>query len=763
MKDKQKTNQALRALVILGVATILCISLVSAFIFRTEFYDGSADASSQSTGVNLRLQTITIGTVGINTAYNITQLEMYAVTGASGSNITIIEWDNINNQTVGSGIALNTSLDTSTWSGSPEWHNITITPTSPVTPGTSYAIIYYGFEAYLDNTSPSYAGGSRYASSDGGATWTASLTQDYLFYLYGNLTTLSSVSLDYPSNNTAFVGAQVFNASYIFEPELVNATYYFWNSTNAIVNKTTQSLTGNINSSSFNLASLPALGQYSWNVLGCSASSCSWANFNYSLNYGYSLNSVEYNTTTTETAQEGYILNFTYDNANYVFSNGYLIYDGAQYVATKAGSGNNIVLSNTLSLPQGIGTKNFFWRLVFNNGNEINTTSYNQAIGELGAIQVALSCNDKAIAFTLKDEQNQTDLNGTFLYNIQYGLADATSKTINGSLANTNSFYLCINSTISPTWKLGYGEIQYSSEGYVDRRYYLFANQTISNNTLANHTLYDLLSSEQTSFIVYGEDTDLTPYTDNYIALLRWYPEFNDYRIVDMGHTDEYGATVSHVQTEDVDYRVGLYYLNGTLIKLGDPVRFICQAVPCSFTLKVDSSPIDFTTFFNIQSSLTYNETTQIITYIYNDPSQSTSAMRLLVTKETGTGSITLCDTSSSGYTGVITCDVSSYSGNFKAVVYRSASPEVPIAQALFTTISTVFKSQYGLFISGILWLAIVLTGFSSALISPVVIIILGIVGLIPALAVGSINLTIFTGIIVLGSIIIHFIKRTQS
>lgn len=225
-----------------------------------------------------------------------------------------------------------------------------------------------------------------------------------------------------------------------------------------------------------------------------------------------------------------------------------------------------------------------------------------------------------------------------------------------------------------------------------------------------------------------------------------------------MGKTDDDGQTVAHVRTEDVDYRTALYHLNGSLIKFDSPRRFLCTGSPCSLDIVVGDDGDDLTAFFDVEQSLNYNETTGVISFVFNDVNQLTQSMRLLVEKITPTSIITLCDDTTSGYTGIINCNISAYTGSFKATAFRTASPEVPIAQKLINTADTIFKSSFGLFFSVMLWLAIVLTGIVGG---PVITVILSIVGLIPALFLGSINLAIFTGFAVLGAIILHFIKRS--
>ena len=395
------------------------------------------------------------------------------------------------------------------------------------------------------------------------------------------------------------------------------------------------------------------------------------------------------------------------------------------------------------------------------NGFTNTTSNYTQTLNALTPINVTnLNCSDKAITFVLQDEVNATNLTGTIDYNIKYGPSNNNEHLeAYGSIANTTTLNICINATATPFYYIGYGEIQYSAENYVDRRFYLFEDSVISNNTYNTKYLRLLESSEQTSFLLTLQDSDLNVYGDKYTALWRWYPDLNAYKIAEMGKTDADGQTVAHVRTEDVDYRTALYYLNGSLIKFDSPRRFLCTSSPCSLDIVVGDDGADLTAFFDIEQSLVYNETTGIITYTFNDPNQLTQSMRLKVEKINPTTEIILCDDTTTGYTGVINCNISIYTGSFKATAYRTASPEVPIAQKLISTTDTLFRSSFGLFFSVMLWLAIVLTGLAGG---PILTVVLAIVALLPALFLGSINLAIFTGFAVLGAIILHFIKRSM-
>ena len=481
-------------------------------------------------------------------------------------------------------------------------------------------------------------------------------------------------------------------------------------------------------------------------------------------NYGFIENSQTFNNITYETASETFILNMSYDSNDYPIISAILNYNGTEYSGIKNGSGNNIIFYTSLGIPLVSSQIDipFYWTISLTNSTTTtyyNSTSNNQTINIINPLEVAHSCStgfSPSMFFDFKDERNLTSHNASINYNFRFGLSGSVYKEIYGSLDNINHFYLCVNSTIHNNYSLTHGEIQYSKSGYAERRFYTFNNQRISNSTI-NNTLYLLISSSATSFLFDFQDTNLNPYIDKYTTLLRWYPNLNEYKIVEMAKTDDKGETIMRVQTEDVDYRVGLYEKDGSLLTLLNPVRFACISAPCSYSSLVDRAERDYTSFFNVEGSIEFNETTNIWTLIWNDPSQNTDSMNLIVTRERGDSSFIICDVSSSGFTGILTCDSTGYTGTLVAIAYRTASPTTPIFQKIINTIKSPFAGTVGLFFSFILMALLVLIGVYS----PIASVILGIVALIPALYMGVITLAIFIAIATLGGIIIHFMKRT--
>ena len=280
-------------------------------------------------------------------------------------------------------------------------------------------------------------------------------------------------------------------------------------------------------------------------------------------------------------------------------------------------------------------------------------------------------------------------------------------------------------------------------------------NERLSNNTI-NNTMY--LLSGANSFLFTVKDADLSPYQSVYLTLNRWYPDLDEYKIVEMAKTDDKGQTVMKIDVEDVDYRIGVYHTNGSLIYLASPMRLVCIASPCSYSLIVpDDAGELYENWLGLDYSLDYNETTKIFTFIYNDPSQDTSEITLNVWKERGDSSNLICTDTSTGYTGVLLCNVSAYSGMFRAVASRTASPETPIVSRLFNSVNNALSGVNGMFITLIIMILLVMIG----VVSPILTIILSILAFIPAIVFGIIPLSIGIIIAVAGVIVIHFMKRS--
>jgi len=606
--------------------------------------------------------------------------------------------------------------------------------------------------------------------------WNRTLSADEVEELYnggngtGYLGESFLIFLNYPPNSATLSTPNItFNASYyVTGYNLTNATLYIWKSSDLFATNFTE-ITGTVNETIWEMDGF-TLGNYEWNVYACANNSigdiCKWVSFNYTFSIGATIDEESWNNETYETKLENFSANITLLEDSILYDVK-LIYNGTEkevnYTAIDEDSYNLFSSFYVPAVDSDIEVS-WYWSIYYDTDGGIitqNLTERTQLIRKIPYISVSTTpCGAgffTSINYSFEDSENKTNLTADVDYNFKFGLGNLTSYVVNGEESNISNLYVCINKSIGD-YKLGYGEIQYSKAGYSARRYYMFEGQELSNSTTAKHILYLIPSSVATSFIIEVKNTYLNPYTNKLVALLRWYPEDDEYKVVEMGKTDENGQTVMKVHAEDVDYRVGVYNLNGSLIKLADPVRMTCLVTPCTYSLKILHTTTDYFYEYGIESNLSFDETNNRFVFIWNDPSQTTTRMRLYVVKETGYQSITICNETAEGYVGVLTCNIENNTGIIRARAFKDLNPEIIFAE-IVKEIRTSIESNIGLFAGFVLSLAAALIG----LFSPIASIIMLFVGLIPSVIFGTITLEMFFGIGALGGIIIHFIKKSKA
>jgi len=461
--------------------------------------------------------------------------------------------------------------------------------------------------------------------------------------------------------------------------------------------------------------------------------------------------------TTITTTNNLYTVNVTTATAS--IPTAYLVYNGTEYLTTRTGSTTNHLFSRNLTINTN-GTYEFYWKIVY---NEVDYTTYasNQTVtGVTSAVIQAGACPaglTQVMYWSFADETNLSAItNMTVRYNFQYGISDSAGATSFGTLTDVADASLCLNTTQSATYDIGYGELDYEREDYSTRRFYVFSNTRVSNVSI-NTTLYSLPTASSTSFLVELRSPTLSPYVGFYTSLLRWYPNLNEYKVVEMGKTDDKGQTVKKIKIEDVDYRIGLYETDGTLVYLANPIRMVCLATPCSYTINVPTDATDaFEEVQGIEVDLSY--TAGVFTLVYNDPSQNTEIMMLRVTKMGGTSERVVCESNGTSFTGILTCDVSSETGTLRAIAIRTASPERPLALLIIDTMTTVFTGTFGLFIQFLIIVTLAFLG----IVSPVVAIIMALIALVfGVLVFKTFSYALLIGVALLGGIVIHLMKRS--
>lgn len=493
-------------------------------------------------------------------------------------------------------------------------------------------------------------------------------------------------------------------------------------------------------------------------------------------NIGINIINQTFNKTTYESYLEGFEINISYDYNYYKSITANLIYDGVSYPATKEGNGTNILFKRSITIPRittGV-NKTFYWEiLAYNNSNyEFFYSEYkNQTLNNITLIIVNgdKTCPagfNQSFLLDIKNENNLTHVNATINYNIRYGYSGNNSAFLTyGSINGVNHFSICINESI-PSFSFGQNEIFYSGYGsdygkYFDRVFYFFENTKLTNLT-TNISLYLIEFGEGVPFEISVTDNYGLPIKDVYFVLYRWYPSISTYLQSSMGLTNMGGKTSQYIRLQNTVYRPFLYYRNGTLIKIFDRMSFLCFVAPCTkeFILsEFSESSLRLYDISGISQNLVFEPTNSIFTYYWSDASQQTQSINLTVFKQ-GVKDEKICNAQGIGYAGVISCNVSGYTGKLRAVAYRTASPSIPINELIVTIGNKFINSEngkvMGLFFAILLLIFFVFVGIYS----PMAIIVFSIVSLIPLLLLGIINYTVFTGLIILSIIIIYILLR---
>lgn len=457
-------------------------------------------------------------------------------------------------------------------------------------------------------------------------------------------------------------------------------------------------------------------------------------------NWGFTENYQTYNTQTIEGASETFSMNTNYDTAYYPTVVPNLVYDGTSYLGVASGSGTNITFAVTIAVPTVNTTSNktFYWNLkMVNTTGSIeyyNSTSYNQSILNLAFDDCSVYTN-MIYNMTLYDEELKTKLTpnpATMNTTIQATLTLSSLGTTNNIMNtshnwnNTNPAKICLNINLSNISYRADLLVSYQADGYVEEFYYM-DNGVLSNTTNSKIYLYDLKTTDSTSFLVTYQDENYLYIGDAVIDVWRKYIGTNEFISVEHGKTDAGGQTRLHLVTEDVIYKF-LVWKNGVLLYTSPEYLALCQATPCQINLrKPFNEGEDLSIYNNIAYSFNMNKTSRTVTMTFatTDGSSTTMAMNVTAVADE---EITICSDTSTTSGGTLVCVIPQNAENttYMAQVTRDGAFFGLTSFALSPTAPEIFGNT-GLILSALAFLTLALMGISSGIAT----IVLGIVGLI--------------------------------
>jgi len=359
-----------------------------------------------------------------------------------------------------------------------------------------------------------------------------------------------------------------------------------------------------------------------------------------------------YNPTALETSSQTFI--FVGEKATAVTSiSARMFYNGTERTSTIISSGNNVNITNTFEIPQGSGSRNFFWEvtMVTSTGTIIvNTTTQTQTVSNI-TFNICTVPTGLALNFTTYDTSTNLPLDSAFEATFSYYAAGGSGEVLaeynyQNLTENRSNYLFCLNSTgLNVTLD---AFISYSKIGY-DRREYIINEGTIGNFTVAIPLF--LTQTTLTDVVTFTlEDQNYDPIPGAIVTVQRWNVGTNTYSTIGVFETTSAGQGIMDLELYNTWYRVTVT-LDGQIIYTSGVQKIASTEWNILINLEVQN-PYDL--FGTISKGLTYDNATQIVTYTWSDSSGYTNNGCLVVNKLTPSGYTTIYSACSETVAGSI-------------------------------------------------------------------------------------------------------------
>jgi hypothetical protein len=246
--------------------------------------------------------------------------------------------------------------------------------------------------------------------------------------------------------------------------------------------------------------------------------------------------------------------------------------------------------------------------------------------------------------------------------------------------------------------------------------------------------------------------------TNNYYPniigqLQRYYVDENTWRTVQMDKSGDYGLLTYNIVENTVDYRLQFLDSNNNVLNRSNSLKFSCTGGVCDLTWLL--SPY---TSSVISPALVYywlyDNNSNLINTTWDDNLGLTHTFRTKISKPTTSSErFTICDTTGTGTSGMISCDVTGYQGSVYLEVFSSASPNrtvtsvwLELVRTKLVDISDLPEEEFN-----ILAIFILLPVFVLGLVRPAMAVIMPLFGMVMVYTLGMFSVLTMSALIVVG------------
>ncbi len=382
--------------------------------------------------------------------------------------------------------------------------------------------------------------------------------------------------------------------------------------------------------------------------------------------YNIFANEITYNENTLGGALERFSINMTY-NTDFSGITALINYNNTNYTLSSS-NGATRTYSEEILVPSVSTETNitFYWIFLLTNSTgtySIKTDEYNQTISPF-LIDDCSSYSKTLLDFSMYDEETLEETNGTINIDLDiYSFGtDELVNSYNKSFTHTGDSKICLDN-ITDDYSMDYS-IRYFTNSSYFVRYRNIQNMTINNETLSNNiSLYNLKISEGYNFqiVVVGNLLSSTGNEGLLVDVQRQYLEKNKFISIQSPVTSSNGEAVASLIPNDEIYNFIISY-NGQTLGTFNNYQVQCQnpTIPqCAITLNLAQSTTDlndFEDYGGISQVFLMDRDTNTLYQTFSSTDSQTHKVNSVVLKHYGETNTTICNETSTGTSGTLTC-----------------------------------------------------------------------------------------------------------